>query len=228
MTKQILKPLLVSFILLLCYSSRISANTTKLISKKGFNLTFVTPSSWHNEAVNQHLIEVFFKVYPKLVKTFNKDATRNVKVSVDSLYDGVAYANNGAIVISQAWLEKHPEDTDLLTHEVMHLVQAYPNGSGPGWLTEGIADYVRFKFGVDNKGAGWSLPAFKSSFSYTNSYRVTAGFLNWLEAEHNGLVKSADKLLRAKTFTNDFWEKQTGKSLDSLWDDYAKQASKTT
>jgi hypothetical protein len=32
----------------------------------------------------------------------------------------------------------------------MHIVQAYPDGAGPWWITEGIADFVRFDDGIDN------------------------------------------------------------------------------
>ncbi len=43
----------------------------------------------------------------------------------------------------------------------MHIVQGYP-GYGdarvPGWLVEGIADYARDRYGMDNAAAGWALP----------------------------------------------------------------------
>ena len=48
-------------------------------------------------------------------------------------------------------------------------------------LTEGLADYARYKYGVNNAAAGWSLPNYASGQSYTNAYAVTARFLVWLE-----------------------------------------------
>lgn len=87
----------------------------------------------------------------------------------------------------------------------------------------GIADYVRFKYGVDNPGANWSLTEFKPTQSYTNSYRITARFLYWLETHgHKGLVKKLDANLRAHTFTPEIWKTETGKSLDELWATYAE------
>jgi hypothetical protein len=51
---------------------------------------------------------------------------------------------NGQIVISSTHLKDYPIVTGVLTHEMMHIVQSYPDGQ-PGWLVEGIADYVRWK-----------------------------------------------------------------------------------
>jgi hypothetical protein len=88
-------------------------------------------------------------------------------------------------------MQKHPEDLDVVTHEVMHIVQNYDRSTLPGWLTEGIADYVRYKYGVDNAGSKWALPYYKAGQSYKNSYRITARFLNRLENNrHSRIVKS--------------------------------------
>ncbi len=48
----------------------------------------------------------------------------------------------------------------------MHIVQNYGRSTRPGWLTEGIADYVRYKYGVDNVGSKWALPDYKAGQSY--------------------------------------------------------------
>jgi hypothetical protein len=121
-------------------------------------------------------------------------------------------------------MQKHPEDIDVVTHEVMHIVQNDGRSTGPGWPTEGIADYVRYKFGIDNAGSKWTLPAYKSSQSYKNSYRITAQFFDWLENNgHAGIVKKLDAQLRDHTYTQHTWKDLTGKTLDELWDDYTKK-----
>src|SRR3546814_94344 len=149
----------------------------------GFELVFIQQDMTLDTAVTNKLKAVFFEVYPPLVATFNPAAVRRVTLAIDTAYDGVAYAHDGRVVISQAWLEKKPGDVDVVTHEVMHIVQAYPSGSEPGWLVEGIADYVRYKYGVDNAGAGWSLPDVKANHHYNQSYRITARFLDWIETK---------------------------------------------
>lgn len=160
--------------------------------------------------------------YPKLLKQYNPNATKTIEVVVDTDYKGVAYASGTKIVVNPEWLEKNPEDYDLFTHEIMHLIQAYPNNSGPSWLTEGIADYVRAKYGINNQAANWSLLDYNSSQSYTNSYRVSARFLVWIEKNHDrNFVKKIDKHLREGTYSADLWQKYAGVSLDELWEDYA-------
>lgn len=132
-------------------------------------------------------------------------------------------AANGAIVVSAQWLRNNPKDTDLVTHELMHVVQSYPGGQ-PGWLVEGIADYVRWRYGRDNNGANWALPNYSSNQRYTDSYRVTGRFLAWLERKVNGnIVNQLDLALRQNRYQNGaIWNQLTGKSVDQLWDEYAR------
>ncbi|SKB57743.1 Peptidase [Parapedobacter luteus] len=193
------------------------------ISKKGVTLILVQQDEGFSKDVLGRLQETFFSVYPKLTRDFNKQAVKEVTITVDTAYDGVAYAHNGRVTIAQSWLEKNPGDVDVVTHEVMHLVQAYPPRSGPGWLVEGIADYVRYKYGVDNPGANWTLPELKPEHHYTSSYRITARFLDWVEHTHKkGIVKRLDKALRTSTYSDGMWKRETGATLDELWIAYTK------
>jgi hypothetical protein len=188
-----------------------------------YTLTVVNKDSTFNPEVKQKLEDVFFKVYPQLADSFNKKTLRKVTFVIDPEYKGVAATSGGVVSYSPEWFRKHPEDVDVVTHEVMHIVQAYPNGSEPGWLTEGIADYVRYAFGVDNAGANWKLPPYAASQSYTQSYRITARFLAWLEKKVKpGIVKALDGSMRSQKYTPQIWQTLTGKSLDELWSSYAQ------
>ena len=167
--------------------------------------------------------DIIHKVYPKLVKDFNKNARMDITIKIDTTYDGVAYASNGRVTVGSKYLYKYPNDLDLMTHESMHIIQSYPNGAGPSWLTEGIADFVRYKYGVDNVKAGWKLPEFSKNQNYTNSYRITARFLLWVSQNYDKkLVYKLDKKLRSKSYTDKLWNKYTGSSLDELWLAYSK------
>ena len=202
-----------------------SAGTLQTLKKGRFTLNFECKAPGFDEAINKKLIETYFKVYPTLVKKYNKKSTKTVTFIIDPNYNGVAGTSNGRVVFSAKYMTAHPGDIDIVTHETMHIVQSYGNRSGmPGWLTEGIADYIRYAYGVDNKGAGWSLPKFSEKQSYKNSYRITARFLAWLEASGNkGIVKKLDLAGRDKTYDNgELWKKLTGKTIDELWADYAK------
>lgn len=198
------------------------AQLTEVINKKGYKLTVINQDATFDKIVINKLVETFFEVYPKLEKEYNKKVTRNVTFVIDTAYDGVAATADARVVFGSKYMTKHPKDIDVVTHEVMHIVQDYGDSNGPGWLTEGIADFARFKFGVDNEGAKWTLPAYKPTQNYDNAYRVTARFLVWVEKNVKpNLVKKFDARLRTHTFTNDSWKNETGKTVDELWAAYA-------
>ncbi|NTE03219.1 secretory protein [Agrobacterium tumefaciens] len=193
------------------------------IKKNGYTLSFESNYAALDPKLKKRLIETFFMVYPKLAKEYNPNTLKSVKFFVDTAYKGVAATANGKVTYSSIWMDKHPEDIDVVTHEVMHIVQDYGSSVGPGWLTEGIADYARFKFGVDNAGAKWILPALKPEHSYKNSYRITARFFAWIEKNVKpSTIKAVDASLRDHSYQQEIWTTLTGKDLDELWADYTK------
>jgi len=195
----------------------------EVIKKNGYTLTFESNDAKLDPALKKKLIETFFIVYPKLANAYNPKTAREVKFLVDTAYDGVAATANDQVTFSAAYMAKHPADIDVVTHEGMHIVQNYGETVGPGWLTEGIADFARNQFGVNNAAAHWAFPAFKPEQSYENAYRTTARFLFWIEKHVKpGTVKALDRSLRDHTYTPEIWAKLTHKDLDSLWADYAK------
>jgi len=196
------------------------------IQKKGYTLIWINKDKNFNASLKNDLITTFFTNYPKLVKTFNKKSRKEVTFVIDPEYKGVAATAGGIVRFSPEWFAKNPKDIDVVTHEVMHIVQAYPNDSGPWWITEGIADFIRFKYGVANLEGNWKLPEFTTTQKYTDSYRITARFFHWIESNvKKNFVKKLDKAMREKTFTEDFWKDVTGSSIDSLWSDYANNPS---
>ncbi|WP_129717920.1 basic secretory protein-like protein [Pedobacter sp. SYP-B3415] len=201
----------------------LTAHGQEVISKKGYTLTYSSNDAAFSPETKEKLISTFFKVYPKLAKEYNPKTLRKVEFIVDTAYKGVAATHNGKVVYSPVWLKQHPGDIDVVTHEVMHIVQDYGRSVGPGWLTEGIADYVRWKFGVDNAAANWKLPELKPEHSYKNSYRITARFLAWIESKvKKGTVQRLDAALRDHSYTAALWKEQTGSHLDELWTNYVK------
>lgn len=224
--KNIVFKLMSFLVVLIAATFSCNGQQSESFENKAYELTFINQDQDLDPATKQGLVNTFFKVYPILVEDFNKKAIKHVTVEVDTAYGGVAYANNGKVTISSKWLKKMPLDFDMITHEVMHIVQSYPNGSGPGWLTEGIADYVRSEYGVANEEGGWSLPAYNEKAHYTNSYRITARFLIWVQENYdNKLVVKLDKHLRENTYSPELWKEYTGHSVDELWEAYSKNPS---
>jgi len=200
--------------------------TKDSVLMKGYTLIFINKDSLFNRAMIPKLEKTFFTVYPKLAKRFNKETAGKVLFVVDPRYDGVAATSENRVVFNPLWFRDHPEDIDVVTHEIMHIIQAYGDSPGPGWLTEGIADYVRYKYGVNNAGAKWTLPDVKPEQSYKNAYRVTARFLVWLEQRKNKkIVDRLDEILRDHAYTDAVWKRLAGKSLDELWTEYISDSA---
>lgn len=198
-------------------------NGQEAYSQKGYKLTVTNKASNLDGYVKDKLVETFFTVYPVLVRSYNENTVKEVEFIIDPDYKGVAEAGGGRVRISSHWLRDHPWDFDLITHEVMHLVQSYPSNAGPWWVTEGIADYVRYVYGCDNAKGGWYLPDYNSGQKYSDSYRVTARFFLWIENKVKpGFVKQLDDAMRRGSYTDKIWENLTGKNIDDLWEQYAK------
>ncbi|CAN5826307.1 hypothetical protein BH11BAC3_BH11BAC3_28090 [soil metagenome] len=192
-------------------------------TRKGYTLIFINKSEKFDKAIEDRMVDAFFKVYPKQAKMYNKQTLKKVFFVIDPEYTAVAATAGSIVRYNPEWFVKNPGDIDVVTHEVMHIVQSYPGGAGPGWLTEGIADYVRYKYGVDNEGAKWALPEYNSKQRYTDAYRVTARFLVWVENNYDKkLVQKMNATLHTKTYNKNLWQKYTGKTLDELWADYGK------
>ncbi|MGV3504688.1 MAG: basic secretory protein-like protein [Adhaeribacter sp.] len=196
------------------------------VSKGRYTLVFINRDSTflaRGRQTQAEMTAAFFKVYPKQARRFNKKTTRRVTFIVDPDYEGVAAASGGIIRYSPHWMLKNPGDIDVVTHEVFHLVQSYPHRAGPGWLVEGITDYVRYRYGLNHAAANWALPDFQPKHHYTNSYRITGRFLAWLEKHENKkIVDKLDAALRSKNYSAQTWVQLTGKTLDELWQAYSR------
>ena len=103
-------------------------------------------------------------------------------------------------------------------HEGVHVVQMYPN-SHPGWLTEGIADYIRWYL-FEEKQLDW-FPMSKNENGWEDAYQVTGGFLLWLTLEKNpNIVKILHSAMKAESYNDSIFIIETGKDLPELWNDY--------
>lgn len=199
---------------------------TDSISKTGYTLIWINKDPNFDPALKKRLIDTYFLNYPKLAKAFNSDTRKQVTFVIDPDYQGVAATAGGIVRFSPAWFAKNPSDIDVVTHEVMHIVQDYPSDTGPWWITEGIADYVRFKYGVANAEGNWSLPEFDTEQKYTDSYRTTARFFHWLVIRQDKkIIRKLDDLMRQGAYSPAFWKERTGKSIDELWREYANNPS---
>ncbi|GAA4201690.1 hypothetical protein GCM10022289_15490 [Pedobacter jeongneungensis] len=200
-------------------------NTLETVVEGANTLIFTDKTGTFSAATKAGFITVFKANYQRMANTFNANAPKTQVFVIDSEYEGVAATYGGSIIrYDPRYFAGNPKDIDVVTHEMMHVVQSYKfNLPNTGWITEGIADYARYIFGYDNPGANWSLPAYSSNQNYTDAYRVTARFFAWLENHgYQGIIVKLDKAMRDGTYNvNTFWSANAnGKTVDQLWQNY--------
>ena len=90
----------------------------------------------------------------------------------------------------------------------------------PGWLTEGIADYVRWYL-FEPGSHGCDMDVKSGSCRYNGSYRVSANFLNFVETRYPGTVKELNALCRQGKYDEKaYWLRRTGRSVLELEDEW--------
>ena len=155
--------------------------------------------------------------FPKIAALLPSDGfivPKEVTLYFDPKMKGVAHALGGKITISAAFVRAHPDDFGMVVHELTHVVQAYPPG-GPGWLVEGIADYIRIVH-FEPQAPRPKLDPAKAR--YKDAYKTAAMFLEWIEQHHTaGVVVKLNAALRTGKYDDGLWTKLTGKSVDELW-----------
>jgi hypothetical protein len=169
----------------------------------------------------------FFECYPKLLERFenpDKRAPREVRVVFEPRLRVPAYASGDQVTVSAEWLRNNPGDIGMLTHELTHVVQAYPKGD-PGWFTEGLADYTRLLYGPKEQ-PDWSLPEkLTDKQSYKDSYRTTARFFQWVDEKHPGVLDKLHRNMQRDEFKVEQFTELTGKSVDDLWTECVAELS---
>lgn len=138
---------------------------------------------------------------------------------------GVGETSGTRITVFSNWIQKRPDDFGLLIHEMVHVIQRYPQKE-PEWVTEGIADYIRWAIYEGKSQADFPVP--RSADGYKQGYQPAAGFLLWLETNQApGIVRRLNTAMRNSTYSAEIFTQLTGKDLDSLWAEYAKARQRT-
>jgi basic secretory peptidase family protein len=151
---------------------------------------------------------------------------------------GVAATGGANITANSNWLkpETNPEAIGALIHEEVHVVQNYGGGrrraSGtpgvpaPGWLVEGIPDYIRwFKFEPESHGADlvWMRAQRNLSLRYDAGYRISANFLNYVvETYDHDVIRKLNAACREGNYDEALWRTATGKTLQDLAAEWKK------
>jgi hypothetical protein len=138
---------------------------------------------------------------------------------------GVAHASGTTITCGAAWFKAHPDDYGAVIHELCHVVQAYGRTRTPGWVTEGIADYVRwFVWEPANRRPRVNPDRAK----YTDSYQTTAAFFDWIvQTKDKPFVNRLNAACRKNEYKPELFKEYAGKTVDELWAEFIESVKKT-
>jgi Peptidase of plants and bacteria len=140
-----------------------------------------------------------------------------VRMVLSTKYRGVAAAGGGRITGSAAYFKGHLKDVGAMVHETVHIQQRYGYRGNPGWLVEGIADYIRF-FKYEPGKIGDFNPA---RAKYNGSYRVTARFLDYVTQKYDKeIVAKLNRAMREGKYKEEIWKNLTGKTLQELGEEW--------
>ena len=158
--------------------------------------------------------------YPRINEILNgKDAKLpfdTVKITFEPM-DGVANTSGNRIRVAADWIKKEPNDYGMIIHELTHVVQNYRGGVF--WLTEGIADYVRYERYEPGKQK-WKIDPDKSS--YRQGYGVAGAFLSWLEKNKDAdIIHKLNAASRDASYTPQLFQKYCGAGVGDLWTEFA-------
>ena len=166
------------------------------------------------DPITKELTGVAFKAPSKIRLVFKKEIS------------APAWASGGEITVSGKWITEHPDDLGMMVHELTHVIQQYPrNEVDTGWLTEGIADYIRWwKYEPElHATRGRTKPDFTKA-KYTDAYRTTAVWLAWMSKKYDmRIVPCLDFKLRQGKNPMPVFIERTGKSADDLWQEFSKE-----
>lgn len=184
----------------------------------------------------QHtLAPVLAEWYPKIVAMLPSDgftAPAHFQLTIQPM-DGVAYTTDTNIFASSSWCsaQMKGEAVGSIVHELVHVAQQYHSDNAPGWLVEGMADYIRwFRYEPQSHGADlvW-MRHHGSSFSphYNDSYRISANFLNWTAEKYDpNIVAEVGAAMRQDKYSDDVWKQHTGKTAEELGAEWKQDLEK--
>jgi hypothetical protein len=178
---------------------------------------------------------VLIEWYPRIVKMLPSDGFEapdkvRLRYLPNAKMEGIpAYATGGMISMNAGWMarEKNGEARGAIVHEMVHVVQSYSKGRGrsgrrmqtPGWIVEGIPDYVRwFLYEPQSGGAALSKSA-RTQARHDASYRVSANFIDWVLRKYDSdgtLLQKLNAAAREGRYSSELWKELTGDTEEAL------------
>jgi hypothetical protein len=141
--------------------------------------------------------------------------------------EGVGYATGGEIYLGYKYIQTRYNqfgtyDWGLTYHELAHVIQGYPAGANAQWVTEGLADWVRYDQGQPPLDHPSPDPGC-SGHHYTEGYECAAAFLGWIDTRYRNGDHSFITLLNGAYHFGSGntpalnMQILTGETIDQLW-----------
>lgn len=171
----------------------------------------------------ERAVKVCEEWYPRLVKEYASEGFKpaeTVNIVFRRTMRVPAATGGGTISVNADYVRGHQGDMGMMVHELFHVVQSYPRQMGDvGWLTEGLADYVRFwQYEPQTK----QRQVDGNRASYRNSYRVTGAFLGWLEKKNPGSAAKLNAQMRKGGNDETIFTSVIGTDVDTLWSEFVE------
>lgn len=150
-----------------------------------------------------------------------------VNLYVQDLHDGaLGETGENNVYMSASGIEGYAAGaakvifTSILYHEMTHIFQWAGEGTAPGGLTEGMADYVvlKSKYYFD----GYSTPG--QGEKWDEGYGTTSRFLEYCDGLRPGFTAELNRRMR-KVYKEEYWKDLLGKSVDEVWKEYKAKYS---
>ena len=176
---------------------------------------------WAGKAAQ--LVHEWFPIMDKMLETEGVVPANEITIVFYHAQSGVASASGTTIRINADWVRRRPDDFGMVYHEMIHVIQRYGGGRGepgriPTWAMEGITDFARHAYYEPDV---LMRPVNLERARHTDSYQITGGFFMWIEYVYdNEFVNKLNKHARQLSYSNDLFEKYTGKNIDVLWEEY--------
>ena len=174
---------------------------------------------------------------PKVVELLDGDGAKWNRGEVTIVLtdeEGVAWtvAGSNKIWLCMEFAKSYQDEVvGACIHEFAHLVQDYrsmegradPYDSGPDWLCEGIADWVRWMNMEGEAGVKRATDDAKEDPRHDASYGVTASFLDYVAKTYDrDFVRKLNGICRDGRYEEGVWKSQTGKTLMELEDEWRR------
>ena len=185
---------------------------------------FPESAAWGEAA--RGLVQTWYPALIAMLSTQDYVPPKTIKLVIKKTLNVPAYCSGGTITINGKWITDHPDDLGMVIHELVHVVQSYPDSrSKPGWLVEGIADYIRWwRYEPELHATSGRTKINVEKANYTDSYRTTGMWLAWCSRKYDmRLVPALDRAMRAAEDPIPLFAKMTGKDPDALWKEFIEQ-----